>query len=409
MFGIDDSRGFDLNIEKVLENWEVYHALREIVSNALDEQTLTGTKPIEIFSDIKGYWHIRDYGRGLQYIHFTQNENEEKLKAPNLIGKFGVGLKDALATFDSHGIIVTIQSKHGVFTFDKMKKAEFDDIITLHAIVHRPNDALFIGTEFIIQGCTQNDIDKAKSMFLCFSDLQRLEDTYIGDVYRRSKEGSKIYINGVLVATEANFMFSYNITSLNTAIKKALNRERTNVWRTAYADRVKAILLQCTSECVLQTIVDETYLKINGKWMYLYRAVDRDRQTIDFWLSKTRDCKAAKKFFRKALKSPHNSNPRVITTDKYAATIKTIKNEIKLERLHPKTKHRSSKYLNSIIEQDHRHIKRITNHMCGFKHFKSACATIQGIEAMNMIRKGQANTKSIRDEIALVNAIFCCA
>ena len=155
--------------------------------------------------------------------------------------------------------------------------------------------------------------------------------------------------------------------------------------------------------------VDETYLKINGKWMYLYRAVDRDSQTIDFWLSKTRDCKAAKKFFRKALKSPHNSNPRVITTDKYAATIKTIKNEIKLERLHPKTKHRSSKYLNNIIEQDHRHIKRITNHMCGFKHFKSACATIQGIEAMNMIRKGQANTKSISDEIALVNAIFCCA
>lgn len=257
MIAIDKSRGFDLNIERVLENWEVFHALREIIANALDEQKLTGTKPIEIFNDIKGLWHVRDYGRGLQYNHFTQNENEEKLKAPNLIGKFGVGLKDALATFDRHGISVTIQSKHGVFTFDKMKKADFDDIITLHAIIHNPSDTRFIGTEFIIQGCTQTDIDKARNMFLSFSNLQRLEDTYIGDVYKRAVEGGKIFINGVLVAIEANFMFSYNITSTNTAIKKALNRERTNVGRTAYADRIKAILLQCGSDAVLQTIVEE--------------------------------------------------------------------------------------------------------------------------------------------------------
>jgi transposase-like protein len=62
--------------------------------------------------------------------------------------------------------------------------------------------------------------------------------------------------------------------------------------------------------------------------------------------------------------------------------------------------------MNNIIEQDHRHIKRITNNMLGFKHFKSACSTIQGIEAMHMIRKGQANTKSVLEEVALVNAIF---
>ena len=152
--------------------------------------------------------------------------------------------------------------------------------------------------------------------------------------------------------------------------------------------------------------VDETYIKLNGKWMYLYRAVDQYGNTIDFWLSRKRDRKAAKKFFRKALRSPHNSNPRVITTDKYAATIKTIKDEIKNKRLHPRTKHRSSKYMNNIIEQDHRHIKRITNQMLGFKHFKSACSTIQGIEAMNMIRKGQANTKTVFDEITLINVIF---
>lgn len=152
--------------------------------------------------------------------------------------------------------------------------------------------------------------------------------------------------------------------------------------------------------------VDETYINLNGNWMYLYRAVDQYGNTIDFWLSRKRDRKAAKKFFRKALRSPHNTNPRVITTDKYAATIKTIKNEIKNERLHPGTKHRSSKYMNNIIEQDHRHIKRITNQMLGFKYFKSACSTIQGIEAMNMIRKGQANTKTVFEEITLISVLF---
>ena len=100
---------FDLNIEKVLEHWGVEHAIREIIANALDEMTLTGTKEIEIsYSD--GVCHIRDYGRGLQYIHFTQNENKEKLVATNLIGKFGVGLKDALGVFYRNhiGVMVSI-------------------------------------------------------------------------------------------------------------------------------------------------------------------------------------------------------------------------------------------------------------------------------------------------------------
>ena len=79
MEGVRMDNLFDLNIEKVLEHWGVEHAIREIIANALDEMTLTGTKKIEIsYSD--GVCHIRDYGRGLQYIHFTQNENKEKAK-----------------------------------------------------------------------------------------------------------------------------------------------------------------------------------------------------------------------------------------------------------------------------------------------------------------------------------------
>ena len=70
-----DVKEFDLNIEKILENWENYHAIREIIANALDEQIITETKDIEIKQSSDGWWHIIDYGRGLNYHHLTQNEN----------------------------------------------------------------------------------------------------------------------------------------------------------------------------------------------------------------------------------------------------------------------------------------------------------------------------------------------
>lgn len=77
---------FDFNIEKILENWEVYHAVREIIANALDEQKLTGTKEICIHKE-NGVWYITDHGRSLNYHHLTQNENDEKLSAEGLIWK----------------------------------------------------------------------------------------------------------------------------------------------------------------------------------------------------------------------------------------------------------------------------------------------------------------------------------
>lgn len=86
-------REFDLNIERVLENWTVAHALREVIANALDEQALTCTAEPEIFEDAAGHWHIRDWGRGLRHEHLTLNENRQKLQNPDkVVGKFGVGL-----------------------------------------------------------------------------------------------------------------------------------------------------------------------------------------------------------------------------------------------------------------------------------------------------------------------------
>lgn len=250
-------RKFDLNIEKVLENWDVSDAIREIIANAIDEQLLTDTSEIQVFKDSSG-WHIRDYGRGLKYQHLTQNENEEKLNNSNLvIGKFGVGLKDALATLDRHKIRLYIFSRHGDITLGKASKQGFEDVFTLHALISEPRDPNFVGTEFILKGVTLKQIEHAKNYFLKFSDEKLLEQTKYGQVLSRSKLGGRIYVNGVRVAEEEKFLFSYNITSMTKTMRKALNRERTHVGRSAYTDRVKDILLECQQSSVAKIIVDD--------------------------------------------------------------------------------------------------------------------------------------------------------
>lgn len=254
---------FDLNIEQVLEHWEPEHAVREIIANALDEQFLTKSKEIEIYKSGKR-WYIRDFGRGIQYSHFTQNENQEKLASPFLIGKFGVGLKDALAVFHRKGIGVEINSKYGHISLTMAQKSGFD-VQTLHAVFSNPIDETFVGTEFIIDGISDTAIEKAKAMFLCFnSSLKLLEKTKYGEVYQYAKKPAIIYINGVQVAIEENFLFSYNITNINAQIKKALNRERSNVGRTAYSDTIKNILRQCKSNSVLVPLVNDLQNIMSG-------------------------------------------------------------------------------------------------------------------------------------------------
>lgn len=130
---------------------------------------------------------------------------------------------------------------------------------------------------------------------------------------------------------------------------------------------------------------DETYIKVKGQWKYLDRAVDSIGNTIDSMLSENRDASAAKRFFKKALTSPHNQLPRVITVDKnpaYPTAVQQLKDE---KAMNQETLLRQQKYLNNIIEQDHRFIKKVFEPMLGFKSFSTAEKTIAGIEAMHMI------------------------
>jgi transposase-like protein len=140
--------------------------------------------------------------------------------------------------------------------------------------------------------------------------------------------------------------------------------------------------------------VDETYVKIRGEWCYLYRAVDRAGSTVDFRLSAKRDVAAAKAFFAKAVKS--QGVPKTITLDGYAASHRAVR-EMKADGALPKrTKLRSSKYLNNVIEQDHRGVKLRIGPMLGFKRFHTAAITIAGIELLRRIHKGQFNLGKLR-------------
>lgn len=136
--------------------------------------------------------------------------------------------------------------------------------------------------------------------------------------------------------------------------------------------------------------MDETYIKVRGKWVYLYRAVDRDGQTLDFMLSERRDTAAARRFFKRAVRI--NGIPDRIAIDKSGANLAGLQSLnviLKFTGAGRIINIIQSKYLNNIVEQDHRFIKRIIRPMLGFKAFHSAAATLAGIETAHMIRKGQ--------------------
>jgi transposase-like protein len=133
--------------------------------------------------------------------------------------------------------------------------------------------------------------------------------------------------------------------------------------------------------------MDETYVKVRGAWVYLYRAVDKAGKTVDFYLSRNRDVNAAKAFLRKAMTGQRV--PTKITLDAYAASHRAVADLKETGELPKRVRVRSNKYLNNVIEQDHRRVKQRLRPMLGLKSFRTAAVVIGGIELAEKIKKGQ--------------------
>jgi transposase, IS6 family len=153
--------------------------------------------------------------------------------------------------------------------------------------------------------------------------------------------------------------------------------------------------------------VDETYIKVRGKWVFLYRAVDKQGNTVDFLLSEKQDKAAAEGFFEKAIKKKANPVPEKLTTDGHQAYPWAIKGLKKRKKFKKKMKHRVSKYLNNRIESDQARLKQKLKPMRGFKTFDGAEKTIAGMEAMLMLKKRQfTHMEYYKTEADFVHALF---
>ncbi len=164
-----------------------------------------------------------------------------------------------------------------------------------------------------------------------------------------------------------------------------MDRSTINRWVVKYAPLLAAEARHHKRDVGVSWRLDETYIKVRGQWKYLYRAVDKVGDTVDFLLTAKRDTEAALRFLRQAIRN--NGTPEKINIDKSGANTAAIKaynaeagSAIEI---------RQCKYLNNIVEQDHRTVKQKTRAALGFKAFNSAHATLQGVELIQMIRKGQ--------------------
>ena len=193
--------------------------------------------------------------------------------------------------------------------------------------------------------------------------------------------------------------------------ERGLSVDHTTVWRwtQTYAPELQRRLRGQLKPKGSTWHIDETFVRISGRWMCLFRAVDSGGQTVDFYLSETRDCEAAKCFLQRALANPDNRPPHVFARDRlrsYPAAIRDLQNE---GQLHRRCRHRTRLYANNCIESDHRHVKRRLRAMQGPRTPAMASAVIAGIEAVQMIRKGQVlgiTRSNLSGQVWVFGALF---
>jgi transposase, IS6 family len=173
--------------------------------------------------------------------------------------------------------------------------------------------------------------------------------------------------------------------------ERGLNVDHSTIfrWVQRYAPEINKRIRQHLKMSGTSYQVDETYIKVGKACKYLYRAVDKEGQTIEFMLSARRDVSAAKRFFKKIMRAEHRRLPFSISVDKNAAYPEAFSASQEARVVPKGCQLRRVKYLNNVIEQDHRFVKKKVRASQCFKRFHTAERTLEGIEAVNMIRKGQ--------------------
>ena len=209
----------------------------------------------------------------------------------------------------------------------------------------------------------------------------------------------------ILLAVGGICAFHFRIATWRSCSPSGRARRSRTVWR--WVQRYAPELQRCLRRHLKPTNdswrMDETYVRVKGKWRYIYRAVDSTGATLDFLLSAKQDAAAARRFLAKALGGANHPAPRVINTDGHAAYPPAVA-QLKAEgALAEDCRHRSAPYLNNVLEQDHRAIKRRVNASQHFRSFWGAWRTIAGYEAIHMIRKGQACWSATGAKVGLLH------
>ncbi|PEY99717.1 IS6 family transposase [Bacillus sp. AFS018417] len=191
----------------------------------------------------------------------------------------------------------------------------------------------------------------------------------------------------ILIAVGYYCRFSLSYRDVSEIMKeRGISVHPTTImrWFHEYGNLIYQIWKKKNKTAQLSWHLDETYIKVKGKWCYLYRAIDADGDTLDFQLRKKRDYQAAYAFMKRLVK--HFGEPSILTTDQAPALLCAFK-KLKKKGLYQHTKHCTIKHFNNLIEQDHRHVKRRFVKSSGFQTLRHASRTIKGIETLHALYK----------------------
>lgn len=240
----------DLNIgQAYLSEWTIGMAIRELIANAIDE---TDDEDIEINKLQDGEWEIVNKGKEIKPDNFVMNEGEKSIKQGK-IGKFGIGLKDAIAVLTINGINVTIDTSEYKYLVEYQKKNNLIKSKTLFIKIY-DNNGVEKETRVMLNKCKDIFIREAKSYFINYREKYTIiEHTEYGDVLYEedSNENGTIYFNGIKIAYEGTFLYSYNIKIEDDNLKKGISRERCNLSSEVYRESLKRIIKCIKNEKIL--------------------------------------------------------------------------------------------------------------------------------------------------------------